>query len=83
MAIYAIIWIILIGALILAAWRKRWGVMACYAAGALAFLFTVLQDKSGWDDLADLAALMVVTAPLYLIGTLIWVALAVRGRKAR
>ncbi|WP_123040561.1 hypothetical protein [Cohnella candidum] len=69
---YVLLWIVLIILPIYSAWKKRWLVSAVYAAGCLIFLYSVLQHRDGWEDLADIATLIVVVIPVYLIASIIW-----------
>ncbi|MFC5700132.1 hypothetical protein ACFPVX_02450 [Cohnella faecalis] len=79
---YATIWAILLLFPALAAWRRKWWPVALYVIGLLIFLYSVLQDNTGWDDLADFAMLIIVVAPLYVIATVVWV-LQLIWRKTR
>ncbi|MBW5448051.1 hypothetical protein GE107_18500 [Cohnella sp. CFH 77786] len=69
---YMIIWVVLTFFPLITAWKKRWWACALFSAGWIFFLYTVLQNKGGWDDLADLAMLIVVVAPVYLIASIVW-----------
>jgi magnesium-transporting ATPase (P-type) len=79
--VYVLLWVVLTAIPLMAAWKKQWLAFAVYAAGWLLFLYSVLQRKDGWDDLADLATFMVVVVPIYLVATVIW--LFRWGRKRR
>jgi len=72
---YAVIWVVLLLFPIGAAVKKMWWPCAIYAAGALVFLYNTQQNHGGWDDLANLAILAVVVAPIYLVATVVWIVL--------
>jgi heme/copper-type cytochrome/quinol oxidase subunit 4 len=69
---YVVVWIVLSFFPIMTAWKRQWFAFAVYLAGWLFFLYSVLQDKGGWGQLADIATLIVIVIPLYLISSIIW-----------
>lgn len=79
---YVAIWVILLLFPALAAWRRKWWSVALYVVGLAVFLYSVLRDNTGWDDLADFAMLIIIVAPLYVIATVVWL-LQLIWRKTR
>ncbi|WP_373231563.1 hypothetical protein [Cohnella sp.] len=78
---YVLIWTLLIAAPTLALWKRRWWPSALYLVGILIFLYEMLKEKDGWDDLSDLATLIVVVIPIYIIASVLWVVNWVMKRK--
>jgi hypothetical protein len=78
---YYIAGIILLAVPIWAAWRRKWWAFGIYVLADLFFLNEVLRGNGGWDELADLATLVVIVMPIYLIGTIVWVIEYYRSRK--
>lgn len=70
---YVLVWIVLVAMPAVSLWNKRWLPSALYLLGIVIFLYGVLRRKDGWDDLADIATLIAVVIPIYLIATLLWV----------
>lgn len=77
---YAAIWAVMTFFPVITAWKRRWAAFAVYTAGWLFYLYSVMQYKDGWDDLADIAILIIVVIPVYLIASIIWIVTA--GRKS-
>lgn len=69
---YAIIWIVLLVFPLITFFKRYWIASTMYSIGCLIFLWSTLRDNGGWDDLADFATLLVVIAPIYLVGTVVW-----------
>ncbi|MFC5528268.1 hypothetical protein [Cohnella yongneupensis] len=63
-----------------AMWQRRWVPLALYALADLLFAYEVGRDNNGWNDLADLATLIVIVLPIYVIGTAIWLIMNYRDR---
>ena len=68
---------------LLAGLSRRWWPLGIYAIGFLVMLQAQLRDTGDWDDLGDFATMLVFVLPLYLIGSIVWVALAVVDRYKR
>ncbi|QGQ98868.1 hypothetical protein EHS13_30320 [Paenibacillus psychroresistens] len=81
--VYIIFWIIILAAPIITGIRRYWIAAAIYLIGSLLFVVNLLQDKGGWDDLADFATLLVIVLPIYLVGTVVWIWSAQRRKRSR
>jgi hypothetical protein len=80
---YVMVWIVLSFFPVMTAWKKQWFAFAVYLAGWLFFLYSVLDYKDGWDQLADIATLIVIVIPLYLIASIIWLIGKRKNRSSR
>jgi hypothetical protein len=80
---YAVVWIVLSFFPIMTAWKRQWFAFAVYLAGWLIFLYSVLHDRDGWGQLADIATLIVIVIPLYLISSIIWLIGKRKKRRTR
>lgn len=80
---YIIVWMVLVVTPLVALRRRRWWSSAIYLLGSIIFLSEVMRKKDGWDDLADVATLIVIVIPIYLIATLIWVVQVYMDRKKK
>ncbi|TJY44158.1 hypothetical protein E5161_01825 [Cohnella pontilimi] len=69
---YVVLWIVLTFFPIMTAWKRKWAAFTVYLAGWILFLFSVLDRKDGWDDLAGIATFIVVILPIYLAASIIW-----------
>jgi hypothetical protein len=69
---YVILWIVLTFFPLMTAWKRQWAAFTVYIAGWILFLYTVMDRKDGWDELADIATLIVVIIPIYLVASIIW-----------
>ncbi len=80
---YFLIWLILLIIPVFALWKRRWWSLALYILGCLIFLGAVLKGKDGWDDLADLAMLILVVIPIYIVASIVWVVGSIMERKRK
>lgn len=78
---YILLWIVLVALPLASLWNKRWWPSAVYLLGLIIFLYEVSREKGGWDDLADVATLIVVVFPIYIIASVIWVVNVFMDRK--
>ncbi|WEK55986.1 MAG: hypothetical protein P0Y55_08045 [Candidatus Cohnella colombiensis] len=78
---YNVVGILLIAIPLIAARERRWWSCGIYAIGSFMFLRELLRGKDGWDDLADFAMLIVIVIPLYIIGTVVWIAMYYYDKK--
>ena len=81
---YIIVDIVMIVVTLGALWRRQWVPLGLYLIADAVYAYELLRSngKTGWDDLADLATLLVIVAPIYLIATIYWVFDRFRRRKA-
>jgi hypothetical protein len=68
---------------IIAGIRRYWFAAIIYLIGTLLFLSTLFKDRSGWNDLANFATLLVIVLPIYLIGTVVWIVSAYRRKQMK
>ncbi len=81
--VYVIFWILMIAAPIITGMQRYWMASVIYLIGTLIFVVNLLQDKDGWEDLANFATLLVVVLPIYLVGTAVWIWSAQRRKRNR
>ncbi|TFE22670.1 hypothetical protein [Cohnella luojiensis] len=77
---YLLVWILLLALPICALWHRRWWPFSVYVLGCFVFLYSNLRENGGWDDLADIATLLVVVIPICIVGSIVWVALTLIDR---
>jgi hypothetical protein len=58
---------------IIAGTRHYWIAAIIYLIGTLFYISTLFRDRSGWEDLASFANLIVVVLPIYILGTIVWI----------
>jgi len=68
---------------ILAGMKRRWWPLGFYAVGCLIMLQALLRDSGDWDALWDIAMMLVFVIPLYLVGTIVWIAQSIFERRMR
>jgi hypothetical protein len=78
---YFLFWALMLVVPIIAGIRRYWFAVIIYLIGTLLFLSTLFKDRSGWEDLANLATLLVIVLPIYLIGTVVWIVSAYRRKR--
>lgn len=80
---YAVVEIVMVVVTLGAIWRRAWIPFGLYLLADAVFVYELLRSdrKMGWEDLADLATLFVIVAPLYLVGTMAWIVGRVLRRK--
>lgn len=81
---FIIVDIVMIAVTLGAWWRKRWIPFALYAIADALYLYEVLRHgtRTGWEDLANFATLIVIVVPIYLAATIVWVFTHPRRTKA-
>jgi peptidoglycan/LPS O-acetylase OafA/YrhL len=70
---YMIISIVLLLFPILTAIQHYWLASGIFLLGFILFLYSVFSSKPGWDDLADIATLIVIVLPIYIVGGFVWI----------
>jgi ABC-type dipeptide/oligopeptide/nickel transport system permease component len=80
---YLLIWLVLTLFPVITAWKRRWLPFVVYLAGWLLFLYSVWDRKDGWDALADIATLIVLVIPIYLIASILWLIGNLRNKRVR
>jgi hypothetical protein len=68
---------------IIAGIRRYWFAAIIYIIGTLLFLSTLMTDRSGMEDLANIATLLVIVLPIYIIGTVTWIVSAYRRKRSK
>lgn len=79
--LYVLTWILLLIIPVIALWRRKWWPLSVYVLGFLFFLYTVRREHGEWDDLADFVTLIVIVIPIYIVGSIVWVALNLVDRQ--
>jgi hypothetical protein len=80
---YFLFWALIFIVPIIAGIRRYWFAAIIYVIGTLLFLSTQFKDRSGWEDLANFATLLVIVLPLYIIGTIVWIVSAYRRKRIK
>ncbi|MFD2610990.1 hypothetical protein [Paenibacillus gansuensis] len=53
---------------VLAAWKRQWVAAGLFAAGYVVFGYYFFKDWESMEDLAAVAAFLVLVVPLYVLG---------------
>ena len=81
---FVIVDIVMIVATLCALWRKQWIPFALYAIADAVYGYQLLRHggRTGWEDLANVATLIAIVVPIYVIATIVWAFARPRRRKA-
>jgi hypothetical protein len=80
---FIFIWIVLLSLPIVTFVRRYWTAFGIFALGSLLFIIEITKSKDGWDVLADIATLIVVVLPIYIVGLIAWGWSSYRRRKLK
>ncbi len=75
-----VIWSVLILFPVLAAWSKYWISFVLFAAGFLVYAAANMRQRDGWEDLANIAMLVIAVGPMYVLAGIVWVLSFLRKR---
>ncbi len=80
---FIIVDIVMIAVTVGALWSKRWISFALYAIADGLYFYEVLRrgPDTGWEDLANVATLIVVVVPIYVVATIVWIYTRLRRTK--